>query len=582
MLPQTIGGQYDPYLSIYGSANWDKHGVGGSAGVGDINGDGIGDFLVGSPYSAQMIANIYSGSDLAILRTYSNGGNGNFGRWVANIGDTDNDGYNDYSIACPDLTVNGLQWAGEVYLYSGATGTLMHTVQGQSAGHNVGRVGAAGDINADGYADYFIGATMEDWGGFEDAGMLYVYSGRTHQVLYQSHGNSDYAFWGRAFGGGFDLNQDGYGDFIAGSSDENTAIVYSGIDGSVIYTYVAPHWSERLGRAVCLTPDINNDGIPDFAISAFHITVAGVDGVGEVYIYSGADGSILHTFAGESFFDSFGDNMEYVGDVDGNGNPDLAVGSPGTNTLGMGNCGSVQVFDMVTGDRIQYAVGSNSGTQLGDHVSWIGDTTGDGKDNVLSAEPRFSNHDIYNGADDNGSGTCGMLALAEALVKYGPMKRSVLLIWVSGEEKGLWGSRAWAQNPVLPEGMKAVANINIDMIGRNAPDVLYVTPSPKHKDYNGLTRLMERFGAEEGFGDFAEGKEQGFDGLGSADDYYGRSDHAEFAKLGIPVCFLFAGVHDDYHRPTDTIEKIDYDKIHRVVKVVIKALDALQDSQLDL
>lgn len=189
---------------------------------------------------------------------------------------------------------------------------------------------------------------------------------------------------------------------------------------------------------------------------------------------------------------------------------------------------------------------------------------------------------IFNGADDNGSGTCGMLALAEALVEYGPMKRSVMLIWVSGEEKGLWGSRAWSQKPSLADGMKAVANINIDMIGRNDPKVLYVTPSPNHKSYNGLTKLMETFGTEEGFGDFPEGQEQGFEGLGSADDYYRRSDHAEFAKLGIPVCFLFAGVHDDYHKHTDTIEKIDYDKIHRVVRVVIKALNALQADELNL
>jgi len=189
---------------------------------------------------------------------------------------------------------------------------------------------------------------------------------------------------------------------------------------------------------------------------------------------------------------------------------------------------------------------------------------------------------IYNGADDNGSGTSGLLALAEALHEYGPMPRTVMLIWVSGEEKGLWGSKAWSQNPSLPEGMHAVADINIDMIGRNAPKVLYVTPSPKHKDYNGLTRLMESFGAEEGFGDFPEGHEQGFDGLGSADEYYQRSDHAEFAKLGIPVCFLFAGVHEDYHQPSDTVDKIDFDKIHRVVRMVLKGLDALQAPELKL
>jgi len=190
--------------------------------------------------------------------------------------------------------------------------------------------------------------------------------------------------------------------------------------------------------------------------------------------------------------------------------------------------------------------------------------------------------EIYNGADDNGSGTCGLLALAEALKAYGPMRRSVMIVWVSGEEKGLWGSKAWALNPNLPEGTHAVADINMDMIGRNAPNVLYVTPSSKHEGYNGLTRLAERFGVEEGFGNFPEGIEQGFEGLGSADVYYQRSDHAEFAKLGIPVCFLFAGEHEDYHQPGDTPDKIDYGKITRVTRTVLKMLNGLQEDNLGL
>lgn len=209
------------------------------------------------------------------------------------------------------------------------------------------------------------------------------------------------------------------------------------------------------------------------------------------------------------------------------------------------------------------------------------------KDEVLIVSAHYDHvgvrgGEIYNGADDNGSGTSGMLALAEALNAYGPMRRSVMLIWVSGEEKGLWGSKAWAENPSLPEGTHAVADINMDMIGRNAPNVLYVTPSSKHEGYNGLTRLAERFGKEEGFGDFPEGREQGFEGLGSADVYYQRSDHAEFAKLGIPVCFLFCGEHEDYHQPGDTPDKIDYGKIERVTRTVLKMLDSLQADPLEL
>jgi Zn-dependent M28 family amino/carboxypeptidase len=180
--------------------------------------------------------------------------------------------------------------------------------------------------------------------------------------------------------------------------------------------------------------------------------------------------------------------------------------------------------------------------------------------------------EIHNGADDNGSGTSALLAVAEALRSYGPMRRSVLLLWVSGEEKGLWGSGAWTREPTLPEGYRAVCNINVDMVGRNAPDKLLITPTEALAEYNGLTRLAESLGRLEGFPE-----------LGSADEYWQRSDHANFSRnLGIPVAFLFSGVHDDYHRPTDDVEKIDCDKIGRVTRLLVRMLEGLQGDQLDL
>jgi Zn-dependent M28 family amino/carboxypeptidase len=180
---------------------------------------------------------------------------------------------------------------------------------------------------------------------------------------------------------------------------------------------------------------------------------------------------------------------------------------------------------------------------------------------------------IHNGADDNGSGTCGLMALAEALTVHGRMRRSILLMWVSGEEKGLWGSKAWTENPYLPEGCKAIANINIDMIGRNEPDKLMITPTAAlGESYNGLVRLAEKVAPLEGF-----------PRLLSCDTYWERSDHVNFARnLKIPVAFLFSDIHEDYHKPTDDPEKIDCDKIRRVVRTVLRMLDGLQDEKLDL
>jgi Zn-dependent M28 family amino/carboxypeptidase len=179
---------------------------------------------------------------------------------------------------------------------------------------------------------------------------------------------------------------------------------------------------------------------------------------------------------------------------------------------------------------------------------------------------------VYPGADDNGSGSMGLLALAEALAEYGPMRRSVMLLWVSGEEKGLWGSAAWTRSPTLPAGHRAVCDLNIDMIGRNAPDYLLITPTSRMREYNGLTRLAEGFAPQEGFAP-----------LGSADEYWRRSDHMNFAdNLRIPVAFLFSDVHEDYHKPGDTPDKIDHDKIRRVVRLVLRMIDALQSDKLEL
>jgi len=178
---------------------------------------------------------------------------------------------------------------------------------------------------------------------------------------------------------------------------------------------------------------------------------------------------------------------------------------------------------------------------------------------------------IFHGADDNASGTSGLMALAEALVEYGPLRRSVALIWVSGEEKGLLGSAAWAKEPWLPGGARAVANLNIDMIGRNAPDALGMTPSLDHEAHNLLSEVAQRAAPAEGVGELAD-----------MDAYWSRSDHAMFSEhLGIPVAFLFSDVHEDYHQPTDTADKLDYDKIRRVTRLVMRMLVELDREELE-
>lgn len=173
---------------------------------------------------------------------------------------------------------------------------------------------------------------------------------------------------------------------------------------------------------------------------------------------------------------------------------------------------------------------------------------------------------VNNGADDNASGTTTLLVAAQLMATLPAPRRSVLFLSVSGEEKGLLGSAWWVDHPTVPL-QDCVANINIDMVGRNDPLAVGITPSPEHEDYNTMvTRAVEigeQVGIEVGFTVPAMGG-----GTESVDDYYGRSDHYNFAKEGMPVVFFFSGVHEDYHRPTDELDKIDRNKLRLMVDLV--------------
>lgn len=167
--------------------------------------------------------------------------------------------------------------------------------------------------------------------------------------------------------------------------------------------------------------------------------------------------------------------------------------------------------------------------------------------------------EIFNGADDNASGSAGLLAIASAYAnaKTRP-RRSIIFLSVSGEELGLWGSQFYADNPTWQLD-KIVANINTDMIGRSGsesgPREVTVTPSYRHVKYSTIVRDSVGFAKELGMS------------FTSGDKYYARSDHYNFAKKGIPVVFFCTGEHADYHQVTDTLDKLDGAKMQRIARL---------------
>ena len=176
------------------------------------------------------------------------------------------------------------------------------------------------------------------------------------------------------------------------------------------------------------------------------------------------------------------------------------------------------------------------------------------------------NTDIYNGADDNGSGTSTVLEIAEAFqlakeMGVGP-RRSVLCLLVTGEEKGLLGSEYYGENPIFPLE-KTVANVNIDMVGRidkkyqDNPEYIYVIGSDRlSTDLHKINETANQKYAQIVL-DYQYNSET------DPNRYYYRSDHYNFAKKGIPAIFYFNGTHDDYHRTSDTIEKINFDVMEK-------------------
>ena len=181
------------------------------------------------------------------------------------------------------------------------------------------------------------------------------------------------------------------------------------------------------------------------------------------------------------------------------------------------------------------------------------------------------NGEIYNGADDDGSGTVAILEIAEAFQNAvendkGP-KRSILFLHVTGEEKGLLGSKYYTNFPVFPLE-KTVTNLNIDMIGRvdaahtNNPNFVYLIGSDKLSTE--LHELSEEINSQFTKLDL----DYTFNSEDDPNRFYYRSDHYNFAKNNIPIIFYFNGTHEDYHKPSDTADKINYEILAKRTQLI--------------
>jgi len=185
----------------------------------------------------------------------------------------------------------------------------------------------------------------------------------------------------------------------------------------------------------------------------------------------------------------------------------------------------------------------------------------------------MDNGEVYNGADDDGSGTVALLEIAQAFQKAvkngnGP-KRSILFLHVTGEEIGLYGSKYYTENPLFPLA-NTVCNLNTDMVGRIDPDKAdnpnYVYLIGSDKLSQGLHDLSENVAKE--YSDLE--LDYKFNDENDPNRFYYRSDHYNFAKNNIPIIFYFNGVHEDYHKATDTPDKIEYELLQKRAQLIFQ------------
>jgi hypothetical protein len=170
---------------------------------------------------------------------------------------------------------------------------------------------------------------------------------------------------------------------------------------------------------------------------------------------------------------------------------------------------------------------------------------------------------VHPGADDNASGTAGVLELARAYAKEPPRKRGILFLNFAGEEQGLLGSAYYAEHPLLPLA-KAVAMINLDMIGRMRENKLYLGGAASGTTLKDtIEKLLPQYDLKV---DYSGGPSEG------------SSDHTSFTAHQVPALFFFSGLHGDYHKPSDTWDKIDAPAAAKLLALVSGVADSLREA----
>jgi hypothetical protein len=359
--------------------------------LGDLDGDGRSEFLVGASYedngtvSGAGAAYVFSGADAHVLYLVRGTGQGDhLGNAACLAGDVDADGVNDFAVGAQDDNVPGFRDGGSVQVFSGRDGRVLHTFRGQRVADYLGAtLDSMGDLDRDGHDDLLVGVLGRLDPAGRWTGALVVYSGRDGSVLRTSYGQRVGSTLGLqdswCLG---DTDGDGFADYIGVDRGAiGYARLFSGADGRELRRHdVGNPNSMTLGRA----PDMDHDGVSDYAVG---LPGAGVSGAGEVQVFSGRTGALLHTFGGTrtSALD-LGAHVGEIGDIDGDGYGELLASAGYSDGPTGTQCGAVRAFSGRDGHVVMTAYGAGPMEHLGVRDARGGhDVDGDGYPDVLTS-----------------------------------------------------------------------------------------------------------------------------------------------------------------------------------------------------
>jgi hypothetical protein len=377
------------------------------AAAGDVNGDGRGDVIVGrvlvEPFDPANGGNflkalVYSGADGSLLFTMGEpvtplGASYNA---VDGLGDIDGDGLGEVVVGTPGAVVvvliRGdpfpiitLERRGIARIHAGSSTSIIDVV-GDVEGELFGAaVAGVGDLNGDTVPDFVVGAPRAD--PDLQTGRIAAFSGATGELLWELRGFKDAQF-GIAADGLGDVNQDQHPDVVVGARfalGGGLVVVINGFTGKELYRVFPPGPSELFGSSVAGVGDVDGDGKPDFIVGA-----PGAGGVpGKAYVYAGETGTLLFALTDGSPGDLFGLAVAGAGDIDADGRPDMLVGAPQARREGV-PVGSVFVFSGATAALLLRLHGEQAGDLFGNAVDSVGDVTGDGVPEFVVGAPGTS------------------------------------------------------------------------------------------------------------------------------------------------------------------------------------------------